>query len=332
MLKKYGILILLLLLCLTGCGGAPAQADSAPAEENEVMYYHSEEALWEIAGDGTAEKLSEESCSICVDGVVYEVFGTGGIVAKGDGEQEETWGVRVNGEVIYEEHYYFEDRNDIRPLISPLLLEDDLQVVGEYIYFMVFRKDEAGARLCRIPKDGSDIEIYEDFLIRAEPLLSDSNTVLFLLLNEKTTLGYPAKLDQGSGEAVVLAESEADIAGAYWISSGKVWWQTSTDEDFVYDLHSARVLGGEMEEYPDFSGVKIWTVAGAKVYYQQGSDLYAWDFTAMETSVYPGCLTESRGLVEVCRWGGLLIDTTGEKPAYWLLDFDTGELLQVNME
>lgn len=332
MLKKYGILILLLLLCLSGCAVGSEQAAETTENNTDEMYYHTGEALWRITREGAAEKLSEEYCSVCVNGVVYELFGNGSILAKDAGEQDETWGLRVDGQVIYEEPYYFEDRNDLRPLTAPLLLTDELHVVGEYIYFSVVRKDEAGARLCRLYIDGSDLEIYEDFLIAPDSLLSDGNTVFFRLLTEETTIGYPGRLEQSSQEAEVLTESIPDIAGAFWIATGKLWWLTSTEEAFVYNLYSARALGGETEEYPEFTDTRVWTVSGSSVYYQKDQDLYAWDFTSRETSVYPGCLTENRGLVKVRQWGGLLVDTTEEAPVYWLLDFDTGALTQVLLE
>lgn len=332
MLKKFGILSILLLFCLTGCGAEASQTETASAAETESMSYHDGQTLWQIDRDGTFRKLSGEPCSICEDGVVYEVFGSDSIFPAGAGDQEETWGLRADGEVLYEEPYCFENSGDLQPLVAPVLLGDNIQVVGEYVYFTVARKDEAGVRLCRISKDGSDYEIFEDFLIAPGPLLSDRNTVFFRLLTEDTAVGYPGKLDQSSGDAVILAESEANVFESFWLSSGKVWWQTATEGDPLRALYSARALGGEMEEYPEFTGAKIWTVSGAKVYYQQGEDLIAWDFTAMETATYPGCLTGSRALAAVSRWGALLIDSDLEQTAWWLLDFDTGAITQVTLK
>ena len=320
MLKKRLIPFLLLLLCLTGCGGETVRAEPVP-EAPQFLYYHDGDTLWEIRQDGSVTKISEENCSICVDGVVYEIFGTG----SADGRTE-SWGLRVDGETVYEEDCVFREAGDAFPRFMPVLSRDSLQVLGEYVYFLAYVENRSACRLCRMDRDGSDLTVFENFEVADVKLLSDGNTVYFLSGGDY----YPAKLDRGEEEMVILEESTVFGDIFFQIASGRVWWKTPDYENGTQQLYSARALGGEMEEYPEFTGKTVYLVSGSAVYYRQEDALHVWDFTSMETQVYPLGEMENTALVAACDWGGVLMGGSGAE--YWLLDFTTGERTQINLK
>lgn len=323
-MKQIFAVLLALSLMLCACSGNPNTAgtensidDGTPDNDTaSPIYYTGEAGLWQIGPDGETMLLSREQGSVCVDGHVYELYANRS--RNGTAQENRTWGVRADGETIYEAPLEYDENDPFElPLKDPMTMAKAVQFGGDHVYFMTALWQQREARLCRVGLDGT-FEMY-DFPVSPNLLLCNGELLYFCVSGDSG--GLPACMDLTSGEVRTLSDVPNNGLGP-WLDRGTLWWEYSAEDE-------AALYSSNGDKFPIDSDCVV-CVGGGNILYTRGNTLYAVDTIsgAQATySVFPGSIA-----VGAADWGALLAHTEAEENLYYLLPYDTGELTPLKLE